>query len=233
MSPTPLRTIELSHFGDPALSLADLSFDRVLFDNCALLRPSHPSRRSYLRRISVRGCQQRACLIAGAAIEDTVVHNLSRLGDMPLFLSGVVFRHVVLSGRISLFKLNLAPTLQPDPRERMLWLTANRTYYSETDWALDISRAEFTFGPDLHFVPGSLIRRDAATQALVRRSAVAGVNLSGLPWGESALEIALSWFIQDGPYEDVVLVAPKGSKSHERDLAAITMLRERGLAEPA
>lgn len=53
---------------------------------------------------------------------------------------------------------------------------------------------------------------------------------AGLAWGDSAMPVALRWFVEDGPYEDVVLAAPRAAKYFRRDLAALDMLRRGGLA---
>jgi hypothetical protein len=228
----PKGVFRASHFGDPPLDISNRTFDRTLFDNCSIAQPSHPSQRSIIRAVNLTRCAHRCCLIAGAAIEDCRIDGLTRQGDIPLFLSGVVFRHVVLAGRIGFFKLNLAPSLRSAPSETALWKEANQRYYESTDWALDISSAEFTFAPDLHFIPGSLIRRDPGSQALVSRANLSGADLATLPWGHSSLRVAVDWFLQNGPYEDVVLAAGKKSRGYSDDVAAIKMLRERGLAAP-
>ncbi|MGA7991866.1 MAG: hypothetical protein WCC53_10575 [Thermoanaerobaculia bacterium] len=159
-----------------------------------------------------------------------LVDGLGREGRIPLFLAGVVFRHVTLKGRVTSFKLQASPSFNDSRAQVALWQAANRAFYASTDWALDISEAHFTSAPDLHFVPGALVRRDPVSQALVPRRALAGIALTSLPWGGSALRVALEWFLADSLYEDVVLVAARGSSHFQRDLAALAMLRERGIA---
>jgi hypothetical protein len=111
-------------------------------------------------------------------------------------------------------------------------MEANRSFYSEVDWALDISSAEFTFGPDLHYVPGHLVRRDPSTQALVWRQRLAEQPVASLPWGNSSLRVAVEWFLEAECYDSAVLVAATKTKGFADDLAAIAMLRKRGLADP-
>ena len=226
------RTFTASHFGAPPHHIADLSFRRCFFDNCSLAQPPDPERRSVIRNVSLVQCKQRACLLAGVVLDNVLVDGLGREGDIPLFLAGVVFRRVTLRGRITFFKLHASPSLNHSSEQVALWQAANRGFYASTDWALDISEARFTSGPDLHFIPGALVRRDPASQALVLRRALSGISLAGLPWEGSALRLALEWFLADSPYENVVLVAAKGTSYFRRDLAAINMLREKGIAEP-
>jgi hypothetical protein len=44
------------------------------------------------------------------------------------------------------------------------------------------------------------------------------------------MDIALDWFLEDGPYDSAVLVAGRKSKAFRKDLAALAMLRREGLA---
>ncbi len=226
------RTISASHFGAPPQHIADLSFHKCFFDNCSLAQPPDPERRSVIRNVSLVQCKQRASLLAGAVLDNVLVDGLGREGRIPLFLAGVVFRHVTLKGRLTFFKVQASPSVNHSSEQVALWQAANRAFYAHTDWALDISEARFTSGPDLHFIPGALVRIDPASQALVSRRALSGISLPGLPWAGSALRVALEWFLADSPYEDVVLVAAKGTTYFQRDLAAINMLREKGIAEP-
>ncbi|GMU67655.1 MAG: hypothetical protein AMXMBFR36_39290 [Acidobacteriota bacterium] len=226
----PLR---ISHFGDRPVDISGRRLEKVLFDNCSLGPPSSPRYRSRISDIALIDCAQLASGVCGAILENVIVSGLSREGRIPLFLSGVVFNRCRLEGRISFFKLHAAPSALSPPSETAVWLAANQDFYQSVDWALDIQDADFTFGPDLHFVPGALVKRHSETQALVRRSKLTSVSLGDLPWGKSSLSLAVQWFLQDSPYEDTVLVAAKKSRGFADDLAAIRMLRENGIAEPA
>lgn len=225
------KTLELNHFGDEAVKISGMSFQRCFFDNSGIGPPSHPRFRSFISDLYLQECRQRACALSGVVIDNVVVDGLGREGRMPLFLSGVALRHVTLKGRIGFFKLQATPYINPTAQQLKLWADANRAYYEGVDWALDISEAQFTFAPDLHFIPGSLIRIDPATQALVTREKAMSVSLDSLPWGDSGFDIALKWFIEDGPYDEVVLVAPKKSKGFSADVKVLNMLRERGIAD--
>ncbi|MCM2316160.1 MAG: hypothetical protein NDJ92_13520 [Thermoanaerobaculia bacterium] len=224
-----------TYFMQHQVAAAELSrrrFESCHFDNCTLR--ASPGQTISIRDLELVDCSQRSSALAGAVLDEVVVDGLRNLSDMPLFLEGVVFRHVTLRGRIAQFKINPAEALVSwDSPEAKQALAGQRRFYAGIDWALDIREASFTFGPDLQFVPGRLVRFDPSTQALVHRAAFAGVDPSSLPWEKSALEIGIQWFLEDGPYEECVIVAPKKSKAFKRDLAAIEMLRARGLADLA
>ena len=110
---------------------------------------------------------------------------------------------------------------------------ARARFYAATDWALYISRAE-VLELEIEGVPADLIRRDPATQAIVRRRTVAGTSWQDTipPWNEhwsAVIEMALDEESDD----DIVLVAPKAAKKKkfQRLLDGIENLRDLGIAE--
>jgi hypothetical protein len=226
------QTFTLTHYGDDAVQVSGLRFQQCFFDNSVIGPPSDPRFRSVFSDLYLQRCKQRACSLSGTIIDNVLVDGLGREGRNPLFLSGVALRHVTLKVRVGLFKLHPTPYTFPTTAQLKLWMRANLAHYDTVDWALDISEAQFTFAPDLHFIPGSLVRIDPSTQALVTREKAISVDLHSLPWGRSSPGIALKWFIEDSPYADVVLVGATKSAGFDADLAALTMLRERGIAEP-
>lgn len=223
-------TIDSQYLHVPHSPVEDFRFEKCFFDNCSLGQANSPDQRLILRNIELINCRQRACDVGNAAIEDTFVDCLGREGRMPLFAWGAVYKHVVLKGKLSAMKLNqlVSPTVSASTQA--LWDTANRTYYQSVDWALDIREAEFQGSIDIHSVPGRLIRRDPETQVLVRRDTLSQINWQELPWGKSAFDIAFEWFLNDGLYDDVVLVASKRSKGFKDEMKAIEMLRKEGVA---
>src|SRR5262249_35117455 len=144
------QTLRVAAYPTAPLHLSGWSFVDCIFDNCTLGPPRSPTERSYIGRIALTACRQRSSGLRGVVLDEVEVHDLGRDGRMPLFLSGVVFRHVRVSGSISFFKLNPAPVISPTPTQLSMWLTANSEFYRTVDWAIDISAARFSFGPDLH-----------------------------------------------------------------------------------
>ena len=111
---------------------------------------------------------------------------------------------------------------------------ARATFYAATDWALDISEAE-VLELEIEGVPADLIRRDPATQAIVRRGTVAGTSWQhAVPaWNEhwsTVIEMALDEESDD----DIVLVAQKAAKRKKFQtlVDGIENLRDLGIAEP-
>ena len=182
-----------------------------------------------IRNVILRKTTQRACSVRGAIVEDVRLHELNRLRNIPLFFWSVVFRRVVLSGKVSGIKIN--NVREPSgSRNQPLWNNANKEFYQTVDWALDISKAEFQGSISLEAIPGSLIRRDEETQVLVKRSQLEQGNWRSLDFGHSAYNVCIDWFLSDSPYEDVVLVAAKRGKKLKEELQVLAMLRREGIA---
>jgi hypothetical protein len=76
-------------------------------------------------------------------LEDVVIDGLKT--HDPLFVWAAALRHVVIRGRVGslAFRSRVAPAIAAAAQESA-FETANRTFYSTVDWALDISEAEFT-----------------------------------------------------------------------------------------
>lgn len=222
--------IDSKNLDAPHPLLENLHFEKCFFDNCTLGQANSPDQRLVLRNIELVNCRQRACDLGSAVIEDTLVDGLGREGRIPLFAWGAVYKHVTLKGKLSLMKLNqfVSPTASASTQAN--WDTANRSYYHSVDWALDIKEAEFQGSLDIHCVPGRLIRRDPETQVLVKRETLNQIDWRELPWGKSAFDIALEWFLNDGLYDDVVLIASKRATGFKDEMLAITMLRKQQVA---
>jgi hypothetical protein len=212
----------------PLRDIHNRMYVSCLFDNCSNVLPRSPGKRLQISDIELIDCSNRGCSINGAVIENVLVHNLHTHQRHVLFLWACVFRHVTLSGKIGSLKINQRFVLEKQARNQVDWDQANRKYYSDVDWALDITDAEFSFGPNLEAIPGHLIRRDADTQILVSRARVSLVDLENLEWHGSSLKLALEWFLEDSLFDDVVLVAPKRGSSFGNDMKALKMLRREG-----
>jgi len=210
--------------------MSGLELDDCLFDNCQVSCSWRLQRRFLIQNVTFLNCGHIGSGMDAAVLEDVIVDGWRNEGRIPLFAWACVFKHVSLRGRITAIKLTDGPAPSWVSRRPDDWSAANRAYYAQVDWALDIREAKFTSAPELHFIPGSLIRRDPETQALVTREQAVQALSAGLPWGESGMEIALRWFVDDGPYDDVVLVAARAAKYFRRDLATLAMLRREGLA---
>jgi hypothetical protein len=163
-----------------------------------------------------------------AVVEDVLVDGLKTSGLFQTWAA--VFKHVTLRGKIdrSMFSPFFHPGY-PESQFQRVVAHANADYYAGVDWALDIRDAEFK-DFDCRGVPSRLVRRDPETQVMVTRERVLGCGdaiRAGGPFWESWLKL----FIQDGWYEDGVLVAPKRSPKLKELVTGLHQLRRHGVAE--
>ncbi len=218
---------------DSGALFEDYEFRRCRFVSCVLSITRDVARRSTMRRIRIVDGEEWGCSLECAVVEDAVIDGLK---TSDLFQTwGAVFRHVTLRGKIDRIMLSpiLAPRADgfaPEVQQRALD-EANRRFYEEVDWALDIREAEFREA-DLRGVPGHLVRRDPETQVLVKREeAMRGswrkVDLTGTYW-----DVTLDLFARKGRWTETVLVAPKRARNFEVLLKGLHRLREAGVAEP-
>lgn len=200
----------------------------------------HPSQRDprsrpTLRRITVERCHFTACEIGPAILEDSTIDTVwfHRGKWGPQRFAGWAFKHVVVQGAIS-GGVGVLPSQDwwmfhiTEPAIDDQTVKANGKYYSNVDWALDISRAEFS-GVEMYRsgIPAALVRRDPETQVVITRASVAQGDWRAA-CEESAQWVAIERFIQTG-FPDAVLIAEKRSKYLEQDVAAFRRLRDIGV----
>jgi hypothetical protein len=219
----------------PATCFENIELAGCYFESCGLSLVEDPANRTLVRNVNIANCSQRGCVIKAAVFEDVILNGLKTHGQ-PLQVSGAVFKHVILQGKIDYLMLGWSlGTLQFDkPLVQRAFDVANAEYYRHVDWALDISQGEFK-EIDIRGVPARLIRRDPATQVVVTRTKALQGRWRDLrfPDGDpSVWWVVLDNFMAFGHDDDVVLVAPKRSKDYAALLEGLHILREDGVAEP-
>jgi hypothetical protein len=218
------------HDRNSARLFQNLHIQNCQFESCTLSLTKDPGRRSSVHNVHIEDCEATGCIIYAAILQDVHVEGLQIHGLLQIW--GAVFQRVTISGKVG--GIMISPLLDPKRRNSEMqkrFEKASSDFYSDVDWALDISKAEFTAEIDIRGIPARLIRRDLETQAVVtREKAIEGnwrqLDLSGTNW-PTAIEFLLK---RDDP--DVVLVAPKRHRSFGRLLQGIEQLRGAGIAEP-
>lgn len=217
---------------DSARLFEDIEFRKCIFVNSHVSITRDPALRSVVRNVRVIDCTRKRdpAGLQCPIVDECLIENLK---TEDLFQTwGAVFRHVTLRGRFGrlMISTNVLPTYTKGKAVVEAFRVANAAYYSTVDWALDISQAEFQ-ELDIRGIPADLIRRDPATQVVVRRSKA----LEG-KWLELDLEKTY-WptslrFMLNRNDPDAVLVAPKRSRRFEVLLDGLRLLRAAGVADP-
>jgi hypothetical protein len=164
--------------------------------------------------------------------EDVCIENLKTVGLLQTW--GIAFKHVTLRGKIG--RIMLSDIVDPRARTPLDLRTvqgfrqANEVHYAYTDWALDISKAEFV-ECDIRGVPARLIRRDPETQAIVTRDKALDGTWRALDLSRTYWSVVIDCMLQF-EWNDVVLVAPKRSRQFKELLEGLKLLRKAGVAEP-
>lgn len=218
------------HGGDP-LSLSNISASECAFNQCSVRSMSRGW--NVISNIQIENISHWNCAASGCVFEEISVQNLKKTGSAPLFLNASVFRHVTLAGNISGLKINRSELATIVSEEDRGWRDEEvKTFYSSTDWALDISRAKFPNGATFEALPGDKIVRDRETQALIRREALSTTDWRALDYRRTAIDIAIGWFENGSLFDAVVVVPRSSSKYRQADAEVIEMLRCEGVAEP-
>lgn len=217
--------------GDAVL-LENMRFEDCVFSNCSLYMGKEIAKRSHVRNVEIKNCEDRGSHIGPAVLEDISINGL-KIGDL-LIIWGAVFKHVKLSGPIGAIKINRQAHFMDRTDEMQKPFDVHRTqFYGSIDWALDISEARFR-EIDMHGIPARLIKRDPESQVVVKREkALMSGWREGLGPDNKLWPLCIKMFLRDG-YEDTVLVAPLGASKKRRDLLlnGLQELRDVGVAEP-
>lgn len=213
----------------PAVPLfTDWHFQSCAFEYCRIATASlRASERLNVANCSVRQSSLVGCGVDRVVLSDVVVTDVTWPGLLQVWATA--FRRVTLAGRLGRLMISNDLGLLDRQQEQRQFYLADEFFYRETDWALDISSAEFG-ELDVRGIPARLIRRDPETQAVVRaerarRGDWKHVDLTGSYW-----DGYISGMLERGA-TDVVLAAPRASRRFKANLQALRRLRDAGIAE--
>lgn len=200
----------------------NLDLRRVKFTSSVLAQHDDPSFGLVVRDSILQNCSFSACTMAGARLENVTVDG-AKLSKSSI--SGCVFRHVTLRGKISQFIL-AGPVRSLGAEMFAAFSDGMADFYRDVDWALDIRDAVFA-DATIRAVPGELVRRDESRHFLLRRA-----DRDTVLSLQEAPDLAKAYFrdFDLTPFDSMVAVASQGSKTFEKQLAELQWLRERGLA---
>ena len=226
------RTFRQLFDRDSAAVFFDLTFNNCEFNNCGLSLTQSVELMTQVRNVKAIGCKCINCHVGPAVFEDVLFDGLA-IDDM-LVLNAPLFRRVTLRGNIGRVLINRnAGLIDYNAEVQRIFDAARNSFYSDVDWALDISEARFREF-EVDGVPARLIRRDPKTQVVVTRE-----RASKPGWREQLSPQNTFWpFVLgqflNGDDPDVVLVAPKSARKQEFNslVDGLNELRQLGIAEP-
>lgn len=232
-----MRTVKDEAFvavrdAESGLVIRDVEFRGCSFTGCSLSVTRDPGLRTLVRNVALVGCEQRGCGIYTAVLEDVAVNTLK--SGNTLWCRGTAFRHVTLTGRLGAVCVQPIGIWGNSPDERMavqrVFEEVNAAYYSGVDWAIDISRAEFS-DCDIHGIPARLIRRDPESQVIITRQKILEGAWRTLDFRGTHLDAYIKANL-DWNDPDLVLVAPRKHRKYNLMREQLKELRELGVAEP-
>jgi hypothetical protein len=179
-----------------------MRFRRCYFEGCGLSITLSPALRATVRDVALVACEQRSCTIDTAVLDTVKVDGLKTNGLLQTWAA--VFKHVILRGKIDRVMFSaVVATGTTTKEQQQVFDEANAAFYASVDWALDISEAEFV-ECDVRGIPGTLIRRDPASQVLVTRKAAIAGRWRDIAWSCPASCGNLKWPLLpadfDSPY---------------------------------
>ena len=204
------------------------ALSHCVFDNCSIGTQDDAAKISRFKNIRLSDCEILNCMVGLAVFEDIEINNL-KTGDIAVFNTPLLKR-VRLAGKIGKLKIsNTGFDLIQGLSGEILRF--KNDFYADTDWALDISRAQFL---DFYClgVPARLITINHESQFVAQRSRIleSGVLDSDFAGRHPVAGVMLQFLIDLGESE-TVLAAPMAKAKKQRDavLAGLLELKERGI----
>jgi hypothetical protein len=199
------------------------AFANTTIDNAYAPPPAHPAKRLTLRDISLVRVRHFACSPHGVVFDTCSVENLRGGGMAPSFLMGCVFRRTTLAGWIGGVMWRWQVDFN-DPNASQKIHAWNLKFYEGVDWALDITKADFSFHEGLIGVPARLVRRDPDKHFVMTRECANRLmtHKSGSVWDVSAQRLL------ESPMDDVVIVTGGQGARLEEEMTVARKLRKRG-----
>lgn len=217
--------------GDSGRIVEDVECIACDFASSSISMGREPKLRTVVRRARLLNCRVRASFVGSPVLEDVAVDGLDTGTEVTLHTYAAVFRHVVLKGRIGKMDISGEAPSREDTQAR--FDDANRAFYRDVDWALDISKAEFQECAPFACVPAHLVRRDPETQVVLRRE-----RLRDDRWKSLELEPYLSYILQRyasglelGAGDSMVLVAAKRCPRFGAQMQSIRALQRAGFID--
>lgn len=210
--------------------VSGLHFDHCVFEGSSIHGSLYASARLRVSEGLIADCKVGKSVSAGPIwLRDVTIRNLRTPPDWRIL--GLLLERVVLEGAFDSVLINTeANRLWPWPEGALAALQEEaRAAYAGMEWAVDISRVE-SMELTLRNIPADLVRRDPATQAVVRAS-----SLHDKDW--RAIDYEGTWFsapvasVARGDSEDEVLVTPTRSRNAAAFLRVIDRLRDAGIAD--
>lgn len=206
-------------------SVSDLEFTECELVCGGLFTHGLPVNRSSATNVQITNCRGTLLHGNGAVFDEVVVDGVrTRRGPVLLFASA--FRHVVIKGTCNgfLFNRNIC---HDDGERNEAFILANREFYRNVDWALDISQMKCSGFELRGSVPVELIRRNPDEQFIMSRE----IAQSGA-WKEfdpfDAFQFGIGMFLESGAPTEL-LVAPRRSKNFKEHVEYYHRLKTAGL----
>lgn len=225
------RTFDRQIDRGSSVRLTDLEICECTFQFCALSLTQSMMRRSIVTGVRLTNCVAINCTIGPAVVDDVLIDGLKTL-DLLICWSPFL-RHVVLRGKVGTIKVNAAPGVEASDETLEQFALARADFYAATDWALDITEAEFT-ELSIRGIPSRVVRRDTRDQVVVTRQKAADPSWrSRVRPGNTYWPYLLDLFLESDE-DEVVLVAPRATrkKKYTELLDGLKNLRDIGVAEP-
>jgi len=205
----------------------NISFIKCQFNYCDISQMDNPKFRSTIKNVILKNCSSKGGSIGCSVLDNVIIENFKNSGLIQTW--GAVFKHVVMKGKLG--KIMITDSYNSNnPYIDKAFEEENKLFYSNIDWALDISEGEF-IELDIRGIPSNLIKIDNKTQGIIQKDNIPD-NWRNINFNDRVTKAAID-IILELNLSDYVYVAPKRAKNFDAMIKDLETLREYGIVDKA
>jgi len=209
--------------------IKDFLFERCTFEGNGITSFGDPENRPIISNIQLNKCRVYSWF-TGVQFENIQINDMAT-GKNHLFLFACVYKHVKLSGNIGTLIISDdwgIDTIK-HKKKNLIYSKANREYFRDVDWAIDISEVNASGIEIRGGIPISQIIRNKENQMIItREEAELGrwKEISNID--TSVIKLAIEDIIHSEEEEGIIVLGSR-SKNYQKNLIILQEMKRNGV----
>ncbi len=209
--------------------IKDFLFERCTFEGNGITSFGDPGNRPIISNIELNKCRVYSWF-TGVQFEDIKINDMAT-GKNHLFLFACVYKHVKLSGNIGTLIISDywgIDTIK-HKKKNLIYSKANREYYRDIDWAIDISEVNASGILIRGGIPTNQIIRNKENQMIItRKEAELGRWKEIREIDSSVIKNAIEDIIRSGEEEGIIILGSR-SNNYQKNLSILQEMKRSGI----
>lgn|SRR5690554_1319486 len=219
------RKFEFIDLNSDNLHIQNLHFNNCKFEYCNIRSTDFPKNRGVIEDITMRNCSSVSSNLGNLVVKNCTFENLKTNGMVQIV--GAVYERVKLIGKFNKMML-INEYNTPNKNVKDQYTLANKAFYKQIDWAIDISKADFV-ELNLRGIPSDLVIRNEEFQAIIRKKNIPS-DWKKLKFSSPVTKVVLDNIFYFN-FDDYIFMACRRHPNFKGILNDIELLRKNGIAD--